>query len=768
MTFLNASLALAGVACVAIPILIHLLFRRRRKPVLWGAMRFVLEAYRKQRRRLRLEQILLLLARCLIVLLVALAIGRPALERAGILGGAGARSVYLLIDNGLASSARDEAGRTALDRHKQAAAEVLAALGGSDRAALIALGGPADPVVAPPSSNLAQVKSLIEALTPADSATDLAGALERVRAEIAQATGAGQRDTAIVVLSDFHTGSAETSTALPAVSRSGDEPGAQRVRLLASRPLQTGPTNVQVVAVDPLRLVSLRDATDAPAAEQVAVRLRRTGDGASRAGVTTVRAIAVGDGAGGAAPPAQQTVRWTPGQTEATVSLPVTMPPSAEGAAGASAAVGVEIDRDAVEGDNVFMRPVAVREELRVALIARRRFGGPLRIDRLDPADWLRLALRPSQTAPIETIDVEPAAIDTPTLAAVDAAIVTRPDLVESDGWTRLRRFVDAGGLLLVFPPSEASVHLWTDAFTSSMGLSWRIGRETREHEPAIGLSAEQPRTTILALVYDELKELVSPVRVTRTLPIESLPAGAETLMTFSTGEPFIVAQSPAESENESGAARAERGLVVFASSAPAWSWTDLPAKPLMLPLVQEIVRQGVGRAHGAWSAIAGGRVSASAAGRTVELRAVDAGRPGGGSETLTVDESGRTVAPVRRAGLFRAVDARAASRGLIAINADAAAGRTDAQAPSLVQAWLAPVAGPASFAWIEPTSSAGAGAPFVSGAGERGGSPFSLPLLIAALAIAFAEMWMARWFSHARVDQGAGASPASLAGVAS
>src|SRR5262245_5711828 len=112
MTFLHLGLAVAGIACVAIQILVHLLMRRRRLPLMWGAMRFLLEAYRRQRRKLTLEKWLLLASRCLLVLLAGLAIARPLL--AGGSGGAGGRTVYLLIDNGLAGSAVGADGKSAL------------------------------------------------------------------------------------------------------------------------------------------------------------------------------------------------------------------------------------------------------------------------------------------------------------------------------------------------------------------------------------------------------------------------------------------------------------------------------------------------------------------------------------------------------------------------------------------------------------------------------------------------------------------------------
>ncbi|MFU8829724.1 MAG: BatA domain-containing protein, partial [Phycisphaerales bacterium] len=164
MTFLNFGLLAAGMAAVSIPILIHLLMRQRRRPVRWGAMRFLMEAYRKQRRRMRIQQWILLATRCLIVALVALALGRPLLEAAGMITSGSGRSVYLLLDNGVASSARDDAGSaSALDRHKDTAREVLASLGEGDRVGLITLAGPAQSVVVPASADLTAVRRLVDA-----------------------------------------------------------------------------------------------------------------------------------------------------------------------------------------------------------------------------------------------------------------------------------------------------------------------------------------------------------------------------------------------------------------------------------------------------------------------------------------------------------------------------------------------------------------------------------------------------------------------------
>ena len=96
--FQNPGLAIGAALC-AVPLIIHLLNRQRHRPQEWAAMRFVLAAYRKTRRRVQLENLLLLLARMLAVAALAFAVARPAAsgdslaglreERADLAAGAG-------------------------------------------------------------------------------------------------------------------------------------------------------------------------------------------------------------------------------------------------------------------------------------------------------------------------------------------------------------------------------------------------------------------------------------------------------------------------------------------------------------------------------------------------------------------------------------------------------------------------------------------------------------------------------------------------------
>lgn len=76
MLFLNTWMLL-GLLGIAIPVIIHLLNRRQSKHVDWGAMIFLLDSLTSRRRRVLLEEILLLAARCLLMALLALALARP-------------------------------------------------------------------------------------------------------------------------------------------------------------------------------------------------------------------------------------------------------------------------------------------------------------------------------------------------------------------------------------------------------------------------------------------------------------------------------------------------------------------------------------------------------------------------------------------------------------------------------------------------------------------------------------------------------------------
>jgi hypothetical protein len=75
-SFINPGYLLAGLALISLPIIIHLINRMRFKRVRWAAMEFLLKSQKKNRRRLIIEQLILLALRCLLVLLAVLLVAR--------------------------------------------------------------------------------------------------------------------------------------------------------------------------------------------------------------------------------------------------------------------------------------------------------------------------------------------------------------------------------------------------------------------------------------------------------------------------------------------------------------------------------------------------------------------------------------------------------------------------------------------------------------------------------------------------------------------
>jgi hypothetical protein len=100
--FVYPGLFAAGAGAVALPILIHILARRRFKRIRWAAMDFLIDAEKRNRRRVRLEQWILLALRCLAILLISLVVSRPFLRPAGwsaLLGGPGRNERVFVLDD---------------------------------------------------------------------------------------------------------------------------------------------------------------------------------------------------------------------------------------------------------------------------------------------------------------------------------------------------------------------------------------------------------------------------------------------------------------------------------------------------------------------------------------------------------------------------------------------------------------------------------------------------------------------------------------------
>jgi hypothetical protein len=288
------------------------------------------------------------------------------------------------------------------------------------------------------------------------------------------------------------------------------------------------------------------------------------------------------------------------------------------------------------------------------------------------------------------------------------------------------------------------------------------------------------------------------------------------TLLELDDGTPIVWAGRPTRpalaadgsvaptSSNDAG------GLVVYLATALDLAWTDLPARPLMVPLMQELARQGVGASRLGSVAEAGGAIAVplgttellplafdvdaaagpnSRAGEANSMSGAALGGSGAGAQPLSVGvqpETGLTREPIRLAGVWSAVDDRGQTRAMVNVNPDADGGRMIPQSrPAIGAIWAAAVqrdsntgdASPASaersILWLArpgatdaatgveaPATGAGSGLDSASVTADglaavlRGqasqDSPWSMPLLWMLLGLGLVEMVLARLASHA------------------
>jgi len=184
---------LAGLAAVALPLVIEWLFRRRKRQVELPTLRFLLR--NKEQEKIRRQDRLLLLLRMLGVFLLVLAVARPLL-RHGLLGAATERRLFVLLD-GTASSNQQVGVTTAFGLAQKRAAAMLRELPKGTRATVALLGDRVEGVVED-ETDLHTAAARVEALRPGSGAAPITDGLAWVKERLGES---GRAE--LYVFSDF-------------------------------------------------------------------------------------------------------------------------------------------------------------------------------------------------------------------------------------------------------------------------------------------------------------------------------------------------------------------------------------------------------------------------------------------------------------------------------------------------------------------------------------------------------------------------------------
>jgi len=245
-----APLMLIGAAAGSIPLILHFFYRARYKPVPWGAMKFLRLAVEQTSRRLRFQEIVLLLLRILLMLLLAAALARPIMCSNVTAGKRGeAVDAIFVIDLSYSMNAK-EGAKSRLDLAKDSALKVIDDLPPNSTVQVITCTDRA--VAAGPKSprNLDQAKLLIQNLQATQQSTDFLGGLTEAVAAFSRAEGSAKE---VYLFSDMQRGGWERQSS--AVRVKCEEIKAQGTLFL----IRCGSQPVRNVAV-----VDLKPQTDIP------------------------------------------------------------------------------------------------------------------------------------------------------------------------------------------------------------------------------------------------------------------------------------------------------------------------------------------------------------------------------------------------------------------------------------------------------------------------------------------------------------------------
>ena len=178
MTFAAPLFLLAALAGL-IPVLVHLIHRQRAREVRFSTLRFLRVSVQRTRRRKYVEDMSLLAVRVAVLLLIALGLARPALSGLAALWGRGQTAAIAIVLDNSASMAVTDSGRPRFETARQAAEQVLSRLREGDQVALLPTGGPPGPELGRLFRTHETVRQAIDQCRPSYERADLASRIQQ-------------------------------------------------------------------------------------------------------------------------------------------------------------------------------------------------------------------------------------------------------------------------------------------------------------------------------------------------------------------------------------------------------------------------------------------------------------------------------------------------------------------------------------------------------------------------------------------------------------
>ena len=563
MNFLNIAL-LGGVAALSIPIIIHLFHKSRFKIVKWGAMHLLEAVLRTNQRRIQIEQWILLAIRCIIPVLLALAMARPLWKGASNLIGEAKTSTVVLLDNSYSMDA-SRAGSSSFAIARDETQRLINELRIGSEVHVVLMGQGGRGLLDTPTYDLSRVT---QALTKTGAGYGSA----RVPAALDFAAGVFEKmhesTRQLIVLTDFQRVSfdpTEDKLITQGLERLRKQPVAPNIVLWDVG--QDVKENVAIEGLDFSRLM-----VGVGQKIQIRANLRNFGD----ANHADLRVTLKVDGKDKAAsqvalgPRAKAQVLFT----------------QAFDSAG-SHVVEVATEADVLAADNSFFASIPVRDRLPVLLVDGVPGSGP--DDMKAETGYLKIALSPFVAGKVELSDI----IDARTVpvegltakAMTDIAVVVLANVraLSAEQLRMVQEFVKNGGGLLVFPGDRTDTAWWNGPFSALAPLPLAgVSGELKEGVPGVGVTSQRFENAALELFNDPRNGSMSDAAIKvwfKMRPPASIggPLDPVVLARMESGDPFLAERAVGQ------------GRVISCATAANAEWSNIPARPFYLPMVQRL-----------------------------------------------------------------------------------------------------------------------------------------------------------------------------------
>lgn len=575
MPFVHPSMIGAGAVLALIPVVIHLINRRRHRRVPWAAMSFLLGAYSLSKRRIQLSQWLLMSVRMLIIALILLAVARPYIPAMAMLPVDSTLSHRIVVvDNSLSMRSRNANDISRLHGALEQARSLILSFPARDAVSIVTLAEPAEAVVGHAGLDRRVIRERLASVGGSFRPVDVVGGVARVR-EILKNSSAVPANRTVYVLSDFlHTVWIGRDGADPAGAAT---PAVQAMRQLADT-LADSAANLTLIkaggehrpnlAIAELAVESNLITTRMPIrvraevvnygparSRQVILQIRRGGEIHRR---IPIRSLGPGESISVAA----SFFFSTPGPHVIRAKLIADMP-------------------DALDADDIRYLSLDVRDRVPVLVVD----GNPGPTLLAGEAGFLATALSPSVAAP-DSAGLIGKNEETPIAATVisatelahepldvyDVIVLCDVARLAKDQWSRLEQAVDRGAGLIFF----SGEHLRQDNYNRFgyadgggllPGKLTGIVGPTGADEFGVRLRSDGLRHPIVADFKERPESGLFLARFDRYLSMEVTPSKGEVILRYSNDEPALVSSALGS------------GRVLFFTSTASLAWNNLAAK---------------------------------------------------------------------------------------------------------------------------------------------------------------------------------------------